>query len=319
MDILGKVNKVPGGIMVVPMFITALINTFIPAALKIGGPTTAAFSGAGAMATIGMLLFVAGSQTKYSDLGAVCARGGLLVVVRLAVAFTGAWLTLKFFGIGGICGASALAITISLASCNPGVYAGLMQSYGDNVDKAAMGVLNLIAVPATPLVILGMADGTGFDYMSAIASLVPFVLGMVLANSDEKIRKLFSTATPVVLFFLGCCLGASINLKALSQAGTANIILIGLIVCIFLPIMIAADRLILKRPGYAAVGATCLGGLSVVAPRIIGERLPQYQPYVESATAQMAVTLVFCIFVFPYITKFVVDKFGSGAAARRAN
>ena len=169
MDILGKVTKVPGGIMVVPMFITALINTFIPAALKIGGPTTAAFSGAGAMATIGMLLFVAGSQTKYSDLGAVCARGGLLVVVRLAVAFTGAWLTLKFFGIGGICGASALAITISLASCNPGVYAGLMQSYGDNVDKAAMGVLNLIAVPATPLVILGMADGTGFDYMSAIA------------------------------------------------------------------------------------------------------------------------------------------------------
>ena len=49
---------------------------------------------------------------------------------------------------------------------------------------------------------------------------------------------------------------------------------------------------------------------------LIGERLPQYQPYVESATAQMAVTLVFCIFVFPYITKFVVDKFGSGAAAK---
>ena len=64
MDILGKVNKVPGGIMVVPMFITALINTFIPAALKIGGPTSGAFSGAGAMATIGMLLFTAGSQTQ---------------------------------------------------------------------------------------------------------------------------------------------------------------------------------------------------------------------------------------------------------------
>ena len=296
MDILGKVNKVPGGIMVVPMIITALINTFIPAVLKIGGPTTAAFSGAGAMATI-----------------------GLLVVVRLAVAFTGAWLTLKFFGIGGICGASALAITISLASCNPGVYAGLMQSYGDNVDKAAMGVLNLIAVPATPLVILGIADGTGFDYMSAVASLVPFVLGMVLANSDEKIRKLFSTATPVVLFFLGCCLGASINLRALSQAGAANIVLIGLIVCVFLPIMITADKLILRRPGYAAVAATCLGGLSVVAPRIIGERLPQYQPYVESATAQMAVTLVFCIFVFPYITKFVVGKFGSGVVTDKTN
>ncbi|MPM88776.1 2-keto-3-deoxygluconate permease [bioreactor metagenome] len=142
---------------------------------------------------------------------------------------------------------------------------------------------------------------------------------MVLANSDEKIRKLFSTATPVVLFFLGCCLGASINLRALSQAGAANIVLIGLIVCVFLPIMITADKLILRRPGYAAVAATCLGGLSVVAPRIIGERLPQYQPYVESATAQMAVTLVFCIFVFPYITKFVVGKFGSGVVTDKTN
>lgn len=316
MDILGKVNKVPGGIMVVPMIITAIINTVAPAALKIGGPTTAAFSGAGAMATIGMLLFVAGSQTKYSDLSAVCARGGLLVVVRLAVAFAGAWITLKFFGIGGFCGASALAITISLASCNPGVYAGLMQSYGDNIDKAAMGVLNLIAVPATPLVILGIADGTGFDYMSAVSSAVPFILGMVLANSDEKVRKLFSTATPVVLFFLGCCLGASINLRSLSHAGFAELILIGLIICVFLPIMITADKLILRRPGYAAVGATCLGGLSVVAPRIIGERLPQYQPYVESATAQLAVTLVFCLFAFPYITKFVVSKFGNNTEAK---
>ena len=302
--------------MVVPMIITAVVNTFIPAALKIGGPTSGAFSGAGAMATIGMLLFTAGSQTKYSDLGSVCARGGLLVIVRLAVAFTGAWLTLKLFGPEGVWGASALAITIALASCNPGVYAGLMQSYGDTVDKSAMGILNLIAVPATPLVILGVADGTGFDYMSAVSSLVPFALGMVLANADEKVRKLFSTATPVILFFLGCCLGASINLKALSQAGVANIVLIGLIVCIFLPIMIAADKLILRRPGYAAVAATCLGGLSVVAPRIIGERLPQYQPYVESATAQLAVTLVICIFIFPYITKFIVGKFGSGVAPK---
>ena len=50
MDILGKVNKVPGGIMVVPMLITAVINTFAPGALKIGGPVTGAFSGYGAMA-----------------------------------------------------------------------------------------------------------------------------------------------------------------------------------------------------------------------------------------------------------------------------
>ena len=217
MDILGKVNKVPGGIMVVPMLITAVINTFAPGALKIGGPVTGAFSGYGAMAFIGALLFTAGSQAKYSDLRLICSRGGVLVVVRLLVAYIGSWLTIKFFGLDGFCGVSAMAITILLANCNPGVYMGLMQSYGDNVDKAAMGIINLIAVPATPLVILGIADGTGFDYMSAVSTLVPFTLGLVLANADEKIRKMFSTATPVVLMFVGACLGASINMKAIAS------------------------------------------------------------------------------------------------------
>ncbi|OUO95008.1 2-keto-3-deoxygluconate permease [Cloacibacillus sp. An23] len=315
MDILGKVNKVPGGIMVVPMIITAVINTFVPGVLKIGGPTTGAFSGAGAMAFIGALLFTAGSQAKYSDLRAICSRGGVLVVVRLAVAYIGSWLTIKFFGLDGFCGVSAMAITIVLANCNPGVYAGLMQSYGDNIDKAAMGVINLIAVPATPLVILGIADGTGFDYMSAISTLIPFSLGMILANADEKIRKMFSTATPVVLMFVGACLGASINMKAILNVGIAEVILIAIHLFIFMPIMIATDRFILKRPGYASVAATCLGGFAVVAPRVIGERLPQYQPYVESVTAQMAVVLVFSIIVFPYITKWIVSKYGSGVQA----
>ena len=224
MDILGKVNKVPGGIMVVPMLITAVINTFAPGALKIGGPVTGAFSGYGAMAFIGALLFTAGSQAKYSDLRLICSRGGVLVVVRLLVAYIGSWLTIKFFGLDGFCGVSAMAITILLANCNPGVYMGLMQSYGDNVDKAAMGIINLIAGPATPLVILGIADGTGFDYMSAVSTLVPFTLGLVLANADEKIRKMFSTATPVVLMFVGACLGASINMKAIANVGVAEVI-----------------------------------------------------------------------------------------------
>ena len=313
MDILGKVNKVPGGIMVVPMLITAVINTFAPGALKIGGPVTGAFSGYGAMAFIGALLFTAGRQAKYSDLRLICSRGGVLVVVRLLVAYIGSWLTIKFFGLDGFCGVSAMAITILLANCNPGVYMGLMQSYGDNVDKAAMGIINLIAVPATPLVILGIADGTGFDYMSAVSTLVPFTLGLVLANADEKIRKMFSTATPVVLMFVGACLGASINMKAIANVGVAEVILIAIHIFIFLPIMIAADKIILRRPGYAAVAATCLGGFAVVAPRFIGESLPQYAPYVETVTAQMAVVLVVSIIVYPYITKWIVSKFGSGA------
>ena len=315
MDILGKMGKVPGGIMVVPMLITAVINTIAPGCLvKIGGPV-AAFCGPGTMGAIGMLLFTAGSQTRYSDLVTVCKRGGLLVLVRLIVAFVISYLVVSTYGPDGIAGASALAITCAMACCNPGVYAGLVSQYGDKIDLSAMGIINLIAVPATPLVILGIADGTGFDYMSVISTLLPFCLGMVLCNADAKLGKLFAPGTPIILFFIGCCLGSGVNLRALSSFGVANFIILALIFVLFLPINLIADKLILRRPGYAAVGATCIGGLSVVSPAIIAKALPRYAPYVEVATAQMAVTVAVSLIVIPAICKWVVAKWGDGKPA----
>ena len=41
MRIYQAVNRVPGGLMVVPLFIGMLLNTFAPNALKIGGFTQA--------------------------------------------------------------------------------------------------------------------------------------------------------------------------------------------------------------------------------------------------------------------------------------
>ena len=41
MKIYRAVNRVPGGLMVVPLFIGMIINTFFPNLLKIGGFTEA--------------------------------------------------------------------------------------------------------------------------------------------------------------------------------------------------------------------------------------------------------------------------------------
>lgn len=48
MKILEAVKKVPAGVMVVPMLIGSLVNTFIPQLVKIGSFTTATFTSAGA-------------------------------------------------------------------------------------------------------------------------------------------------------------------------------------------------------------------------------------------------------------------------------
>ena len=56
MRILDCMERFPGGMVVIPMFATALVNTLFPRALEIGGVTTALFKD-GSLAIIGMLLF----------------------------------------------------------------------------------------------------------------------------------------------------------------------------------------------------------------------------------------------------------------------
>ena len=66
LPILKHMQKVPGGLMIVPMLITAIINTIWPEALQIGGSTTGAFS-TGTMTIIGIVLGIAVAACSLRD------------------------------------------------------------------------------------------------------------------------------------------------------------------------------------------------------------------------------------------------------------
>ena len=61
MRIYKTINKVPGGLMVVPLFTGMVINTFFPHLLKIGG-FTEALSNVGYPTILGMYLFTVGTK-----------------------------------------------------------------------------------------------------------------------------------------------------------------------------------------------------------------------------------------------------------------
>lgn len=323
MNILGRIQKIPGGLMIVPMFLTALVNTFFPQALQIGGLTTALFTAKGTLTVIGMIMFLTGAQFRVNEIGMTLKRGGAICAGRLLIGYVAAWLVIRCFGLDGFWGISAMAFTVAMVSTNPGVYMALVNQYGDGVDRAAFGLLNIIAVPAAPILIMDAASGAGIDYMSVLSTLAPFLIGMLFGNLDVKLRQLLAPALPVMLPFLGFCFGASINLMAAAASGIPGLILTAIYIIVNVPFMFLLDRHILRRPGYGAVATCSVAGISVVVPMMLGAGNPAYAPYVEAATAQLAMAVVFTSFATPWITGRIVRRFmpadnGREAAARGA-
>ena len=248
MKILKSIRKVPGGLLIVPMILTAIINTFFPNIFQIGNPTTALFTNRSTMVLVGLMLFASGTQFNIRNIVDVIKRAGLLCVGKLIISYVIGILVIKVFGIEGVFGISAVAIIATITSCNPGLYLALVNDYGDEIDGAAFGFLNLIVVPAVPIMILSSASGQGIDLKTIIANLFPFIFGMILGNLDSEFKKLYAPATVIFLPFMGICFGSSINIVVALKSGVSGIVLTAIfyLVCLF-PLLIL-DRKVGKRP-----------------------------------------------------------------------
>ena len=315
MKILKAVQSVPGGLMVVPMFVAAAINTVFPHALKIGGPTSGAFGVPGIMSVIGIILFVTGCRLELANLVPTLRRGAIMCVARVLIGFAVTWLVLHVFGMDGFLGISAVAIAAVMVSCNPGIYLALVTEFGDAADEAVYGLITIITVPATAIFIIGAAGGQGIDYMSIASTLIPFILGVILGNIDPAIRKLMAPGVQIIQPFLGMCFGASVNLVAAAMAGLSGLLLALVFVLINAPLMFLIDRAVLRRPGFAGIATCTVAGISVAVPSMLGASNPAFAPYVAAATAQLALAMVITSFTVPWLVKTVAGWTRSGKPA----
>lgn len=310
MKILQTVKKVPAGMMVVPMILGSLINTFIPEVVKIGSFTTATFTSAGVAATIGVQLFCLGTTLQLRDMPKVMKRGGLLLISKFIIGALIGILVGKFFGKEGILGLTTLAIISSVTNSNGSVYLALMTEYGDETDCASMALLSINDGPFLTMLAMGASGLADIPLVALIAAVGPLLVGMILGNLDKDIQKFLEPAGTILIPFVGFMLGAGIKITNLAKGGAGGILL-GLICCfVGGAFILLCDRQIGRRPGYAAWAVATTAGNAVAVPAAVALVDPAWAPYESVATAQVAAAAVLTAILVPFITSWWAKKYG---------
>lgn len=311
MKIMKTVQKVPGGMMVVPLLLGALINTFAPDALKIGSFTTATFSNVAAATIVGMQLFFIGTGLRLNEAPEALKRGGVLLLSKYAAgAILGIFIG-KVFGPAGILGVSSLAIISSVTGANGSLYLALMGEYGDSKDLAAQSIMNIHDGPFLTLLTFGVSGMANIPFMSLLAAIIPLIIGCILGNLDQDIRKFFAPGVGLVIPFIGFALGAGINFFSIVKAGGSGILLAAMVFVIGGGCAILGDKFISKRPGYAGAAIASAAGNTIATPAAVALLDPTLQPYVASATAQIAAAVVITAIVVPPFVDWIARKYGA--------
>lgn len=300
-----KIMGIPGALLLVPMAITAVLNTYA-SVLDVGNPTSAVFSSAGTMTIIGIMLVVTGIQMNLVLFMKAMKRGGILVLIRMMINVIASILFIKLSN-GNLFGISVLTFVVAITSYNPGVYMAIIEDHGDEIDKANFALLSLVVLPIVPAMIISFDSG-GIDYKMVVATLIPLVVGIVIGKIFPESKEASKTLNKLMLPFLGACLGSAINLELLFDSWLSGFILFIVYMLInFIPLYFI-DTKLLKQSGIASIAICCVGGISLTAPLLISSMNPEYLEYVDQTIAQVSIGIVLSAIIVPLITKRIVKK-----------
>lgn len=303
-------DKIPGGMMVVPLFLGVLVNTFFPQFLKIGGFTTALFDAKASSTILACFMFLIGSQINFKLAPKAIKKGALLITGKFIVGAGIGIFVGKVFGTAGVLGLSPLAILAALTNCNGGLYASLASQYGDETDVGAYALLSLKDGPFFTLVALGASGLAQVPFMALVAVMVPIVIGMILGNLDPDMRKFLGSSKMLLIPFFSFPLGAGMNLQTIITAGGPGILL-GFVAAFTGIGAYVLLRLFKEEPIIGlATGSTA--GNAVATPAAVAAADPSLAVIATVATAQVAaacvVSAIICPFVVTYAFKFLRNR-----------
>jgi len=321
MHIKRAIERIPGGMMLVPLFIGALCHTFAPDSGKYFGSFTNGLM-TGTVPILAVWFFCMGASIKISATGTVLRKSGTLVITKIAVAWIVAAIASRFMPENGVefgffAGLSVLGLVAAMDMTNGGLYASVMEQYGTKEEASAFVLMSLESGPLMTMIILGTAGIASFEPHVFVGAVLPFLIGFGLGNLDPELREFFGKAIKTLIPFFGFALGCTINLTVIAQTGLLGILLgLSVIVVTGIPLMLA-DKFIGGGDGTAGIAASSSAGAAVATPVLIAEMVPEFKAVAPAATALVATSVIVTSILVPILTAMWSKKM-KGRAAKQS-
>jgi 2-keto-3-deoxygluconate permease len=305
LKIKAAIEKVPGGMMVVPLILGAIVNTFFADFLQIGGFTTAI--AANPLAILGVFLVCMGAGMDIKAAPKALKIGVVQTATKYGVAVVIGLLVSRCFGENGLWGISALAFIAAMSSTNGGLYTALTAEYGTKEEVGAIAILSIKDGPFLTMIALGSAGLASIPFMTLVGVILPLLVGVILGSLDPDMRSFLSKAGMVMIPFFAFGLGCKINLNTIYQAGFSGVLL-GLLtvaVCGFFTIL--TDK-ISGGTGVAGAANASAAGNAIATPAAVAMVDPSLAATAAVATPQVAAAVVTTALLVPVLTAYIARK-----------
>jgi 2-keto-3-deoxygluconate permease len=307
-----SIERVPGGMMVIPLLTGSVIATFLPDLPKFFGSFTAGLF-SGALPILAVFYVCMGSTLDLRMTGYIAKKGGALFATKILLGVMVGLIAGHFLGErpidqGFFAGLSALALVAAINDTNGGLYMALASRYGKAEDAAAYSIMSIESGPFLTMLSLGVAGLSAFPWQTLVGSVLPLVCGMVLGNLDSEIREFLGRAVPVMIPFFAFALGATLNLATVITAGLLGIVL-GLFVLVVSGIFLILSDRFTGGTGTAGLAAATTAGNAAAVPTLVAAANPAYADAAKPATILVTASVVITAVLVPFVTAWWADRF----------